>query len=96
MTDDEETPARWDENLWELPAAFEEGRRQAMTEDVRIRGRYSDTHWGALTNQASLAGWVEARQMGLSADQCDKIVEAAVRAVRELQETWADQEQGEQ
>lgn len=44
--------------------------------------RLSDTHWEHILIRAHLAGWVEARAIGLNAQQCDQIIDAAVNEVR--------------
>lgn len=54
--------------------------------------RLASTHWESLTTRAVLNAWVEARQMGLTVEQCDRIALAAVGGVRELIETWARQQ----
>lgn len=50
------------------------------------------THWESLLTQGRLRAWVEARQMGMSVADCDRIADAAVAGVRETIETWARQE----
>lgn len=52
----------------------------------------SSTHWDRLETNAVNAAWVEARQMGLTVEQCDRIALAAVRKTRELIEGWAQQQ----
>jgi hypothetical protein len=61
-----------------------------MTERYSVT--LSNTHWERLETNAANAAWVEARQMGLTVEQCDRIALAAVRATRELVEEWAQQQ----
>lgn len=60
------------------------------------RGRYTvsltSTHWESLLTQGRLRAWVEARQMGVSVADCDRIADAAVAGVRETIEQWAVQQ----
>jgi hypothetical protein len=60
------------------------------------RERYTvsltSTHWESLLTQGRLRAWVEARQMGMSVEDCDRIADAAVAGVRETIETWAQQQ----
>ena len=41
-----------------------------------------------LMTKAHLAGWVQARQRGISVHDCDAIVDAALAGVIELLEKW--------
>lgn len=50
------------------------------------------THWESLMTQGRLRAWVEARQMGMTVEQCDRIADAAVAGVRETIEEWAQQQ----
>ncbi|MCX4540478.1 hypothetical protein [Streptomyces sp. NBC_01565] len=52
----------------------------------------TSAHWESLTTAAHLTAWVEARQLGLSVVESDRIANAAVAGVRSLIETWAQQE----
>jgi hypothetical protein len=60
------------------------------------RERYTvsltSTHWESLLTQGRLRAWVEARQMGMTVEQCDRIADAAVAGVRELVDDWAQQQ----
>lgn len=60
------------------------------------RERYTvsltSTHWDSLLTQGRLRAWVEARQMGMSVADCDRIADAAVAGVRETIEEWARQQ----
>lgn len=51
-----------------------------------------DTAWQMFETRAVLAGWVEARQRGLSVETCDAIVIPAVAAIRDLIRQWADED----
>lgn len=60
------------------------------------RQRYTvsltSTHWDSLLTAGRLRAWVEARQMGMTVEQCDRIADAAVAGVRELVDDWAQQQ----
>lgn len=49
-------------------------------------------HWECLLTRGRLWAWVEARQMGMSVADCDRIADAAVAGVREMIEEWAQQQ----
>lgn len=50
------------------------------------------THWDCLLTAGRLRAWTEARQMGMTVEQCDRIADAAVAGVRELVDEWAQQQ----
>lgn len=50
------------------------------------------THWESLMTRGVIDAWAEARQMGLTVEQCDRIALAAVAGVRDLIEMWAQQQ----
>jgi hypothetical protein len=50
------------------------------------------THWDSLLTAGRLRAWVDARQMGITIKQCDRIADAAVAGVRELVDEWAQQQ----
>lgn len=50
------------------------------------------THWEMLLTAGRLRAWTEARQMGMTVEQCDRVADAAVSGVRELVEEWAQQQ----
>lgn len=52
----------------------------------------TSTHWDSLLTAGRLRAWVEARQMGMTVEQCDRIADAAVAGVRELVDEWAQQQ----
>lgn len=52
----------------------------------------TDVHWDHLKTRVHLAGWAQARQIGLTVEQCDAITEAALNAVRQTLEQWATEE----
>lgn len=49
-------------------------------------------HWESLLTQGRLRAWVEARQMGMSVADCDRIADAVVAGVRETIGMWAQQQ----
>ncbi|MDX2513858.1 hypothetical protein PV355_01585 [Streptomyces stelliscabiei] len=50
------------------------------------------THWEMLLTAGRLRAWTEARQMGMTVNQCDRIADAAVDGVHELVDDWAQQQ----
>jgi hypothetical protein len=50
------------------------------------------THWEMLLTAGRLRAWTEARQMGMTVAQCDRVADAAVAGVRELVDEWARQQ----
>lgn len=71
-------------------------QRQQPTMRERTTVSLTQTHWEMLRTQAHLKAWVEARQMGLTVEQCDRIADAAFDGVREQIEEWAQQQAGAQ
>lgn len=58
----------------------------------RYNVQLHNTAWGILETSAVNAAWVEARKMGLTVEQCDRVAVAALAKTRELIELWAQQQ----
>lgn len=65
---------------------------QTTKRPAPITVRLAETHWESLLTEARLRAWVEARQMGMTVEQCDRIADAAFEGVRETVEEWAQQQ----
>lgn len=61
----------------------------------RITVSLTQAHWEALITAAHLGGWPGAREMGMTAHDSDRIVDAAMREVRNLLDTWTTQQKEE-
>jgi predicted DNA-binding transcriptional regulator AlpA len=69
-----------------------ESMQQTTKRPAPITVRLTTAHWEALLTQGRLRAWGEARQMGMTVEQCDRIADAAVEGVREMVEEWARQQ----
>ncbi|MGD6750971.1 helix-turn-helix transcriptional regulator [Streptomyces sp. BH105] len=77
----------------DLAAARTEGESMLQKEQVApIVVRLTDAHWEALGSDARARGWVEARQMGLTPEQSNRIADAALDGVRAQVEEWVRQQ----
>ncbi|MFI1701977.1 helix-turn-helix transcriptional regulator [Streptomyces bobili] len=65
---------------------------QAAEQVKRITVSLTSAHWESLRTTAQLAAWAEARQMGFTVEQCDRITDAAMADVQAMVEEWAHQE----